>query len=123
MSAVISPRATERREQPRWTLAAPLAVYATGSDELLGHAVNVSLRGMLVVCERRVEVGATFDVDLEIPGDNGLWERTPFVAHSVRGFEDPDDETIYNVGFKIDYVSPQSLFRLQRLIQELEAFA
>lgn len=114
--------AVERRGQQRWNLAAPISVSSTGDGRLLGHAVNISLRGMLVVGERPIPLRQRLQVDLELPGDDGRWEKTPFIAIGVRAFQDPNDENIFNTGFQLDYLSPHAVFRLQRLIHELESF-
>lgn len=112
----------DRRQQQRWNLVAPVSVSLRETGQLLGHAVNLSLRGMLVVGEVPIELNRCLEVDLEIPGDNGQWRKTPFMATAVRTYPEPDDPTLHNTGFHIEYVEPASLFALQRLIHELETF-
>lgn len=113
----------ERRVQQRWNLIVPLAVYNRADGALIGHVVNVSLRGMLLVGDQPLPIGERFSVELELPGDEGQWDRTPVVANSVRSFTDPDDDSIINTGFQFEEVSPQALFSLQRLIEDITSFS
>ena len=103
-------------------LAVPIPIFERGNEQLLGHAVNISLRGILIVGEYALPLEQRLEIDMEIPGDSGRWERTPFIAYGVRSFNDPEEPDIFNTGMRIDYVTPQALFSLQRLIHELESY-
>lgn len=121
--AELNPTTDERRETGRCNLMVPLRVFDRSTGEMIGHAVNVSLRGMLVVGESELDGPQTIQIDLEIPGDGGQWERTPIVARRVRNFVDPDDKTLFNTGFQFEEISPQALFNVQRLIDDVTSFS
>lgn len=122
MAAAIEARSVERRSEKRWNLIAPLGVYKHHGEVLLGHAVNVSLHGMLVVSERVISLEQRLEIDIEVPGGAGTWEKTPIVAHSVRSYED-NLAGVFKTGFKFEHVSAHAVFSLQRLIDRLASFS
>ena len=112
----------DRREAPRWNLKVPLRLFDTVTDELVGNVVNVSIGGMLVVGNQLFDPHRTLHFTLELPEDNGQWSKIPVHVLGKYGTQDSAND-LYRIGFQFVDITPDVLFRLQRLIDDIASFS
>lgn len=112
----------ERRKAPRWNLQIPLRLFDAVTDEFVGNVVNVSVGGMLVVGSQFFDPHCTLHFTLELPGENGKWSKVPVHVIGKHAIQDSAND-LYRIGFQFVDITPDTLFRLQRLIDDIASFS
>lgn len=111
----ISP--AEKRQIERRHLIYYLRVWDTESDRLLGHLADVSTEGLMTVGETPVETEREFDLKMLLPSVTGDAEPLVFKAKSCWSSNDVNQQ-FYDTGFQFTEISPQTIERIQLLIEE-----
>ena len=111
----------DRRQSQRWNLKIPLRVFQAHSEVVVGHLVNVSLHGMRIVSGHRFDDERLMNLDLELPDGDGQWRRATVTVMSVHSQLDPENGG-YSSGFEFVSVAPETLFSLQKLLDDMASF-
>ncbi|MEZ4525243.1 MAG: PilZ domain-containing protein [Desulfobacterales bacterium] len=104
----------EKRTADRRNLLRYLKIFDKESGEFLGHLVNISAGGMLMVSEQPVQPDTNLHLHIEL-----VSERIPVKVCCVWCREDPEIES-YNIGFNLFATDPETDAKLKMLIQTLK---
>ncbi len=119
----------ERRKQERLSLSFILRVYrykgndANSSSEgnvLLGHIVDISTGGLMLLSEKPMASNQHLNLLLEIELADEVVEKIVVSARSVWSRKDPNPGW-FNTGFKFVEVSAEAGTAIGRLINALKA--
>lgn len=112
----------ERRQQERYGLSSHLSVYSQTNDLLVGHIVDISLGGMMLLSEEPLPTGKQFYFWLDICLGGTAQDRVPLEAISVWGKPDANPG-LYNTGFRFVNLSTATLLSVHSLIDQLNGDA
>ena len=108
----------ERRQEPRKKLMAFTPVYDQTKGILLGYIRDLTLRGVLVIGEKKLDVNTKIVLAFELPG--GLpgvkATRMKILARVARCEEDESSQT-YKIGFEFTDVEPEQTEIIQALLE------
>lgn len=104
----------DKRQIDRWHLVYYLRVFESGSPSIFGHLVDLSERGLMLLCYNPVEVHRVFKLRMSQPNRMKDHEEIIFPATSKWCKNDADTE-FYLAGFQLDAVEPA----LRQLITSL----
>ena len=106
----------ERRKHPRKNVNQPIKVIDQDRAELIGHLVDISLEGFMVITPYVIDVNRVFQVCLELPQAAGM----PSLALGVECLwrELSGDRQTYWAGFQIIDISSASCADLGRFIDD-----
>ena len=107
--------AQERRLKRRH-LIYYLRVFDHDTGALLGHLVDVTAEGMMLVCEAPIREGATFSCTMGMPSAAQAPLTMSFAARCVWCKKDLNPD-FYAAGFKIDNMSQPDLDSLANLVE------
>ncbi len=105
-------RSADRRNLLRY-----LKVFDQESGEFMGHLVNISAGGMLIVSENPVQPDINLQLHIEM-----VCERIPVKVRCAWCLEDPEIES-YNIGFNLFAPEPKTDVKLKLLIQTLNTWS
>ncbi|MBS1212304.1 MAG: PilZ protein [Proteobacteria bacterium] len=106
----------ERRKSPRKKVAHPIPVVDQDREHVLGHLVNVSQKGFMLLSPAPLDINRVFQLRIELPQICG-GEVIPLGAESLWR-EVSSSPGKYWVGFQIIDISPESSQRIRKLIEE-----
>ena len=108
----------ENRHLTRWRLIYYLRVFDRSTGALLGHVVDITVEGMMLVSAEPIEIGRDFDVRMMLPDSLGGQKEVEFRAHSMwRGADTNSD--FHDTGFRHVEPSEDTILRIQDVIEEL----
>ncbi len=108
----------ERRQLKRRHLIYYLQVEDIDTGRLLGHLVDVSPGGVMLMSEDAIQVDTVFHLRMKIPGGaSGTLQTIEFQAKSVRSGKDINPD-FYDTGFHMVSLSPAQLGQLETLIDD-----
>ena len=111
--------ASDRRRQARWNLKVHLRVFDQDSDHILGHVVNLTLKGMTLVSNKPLPTEKNFYLGLEIPTQGNEGERIIIKALSVWSNK-PEGQNYYLNGFHLFRMPDQTMATIQKIIEALK---
>ena len=108
---------SERRKLKRRHLIYRLQVFDRSNDQLLGHLVDVTTEGIMVMSEDPIDTDATFRLRMALPAAiegskpilfeaKSVWSR----SNAVPGY--------YDTGFQMVHIDPEHMGEIKRLITE-----
>ena len=106
----------ERRKHPRKNVNQPIKVIDQDRGELVGHLVDVSLEGFMLITPHAIEINRVFQVCLELPQEMGISPLPLGVECLWR--ELSGDRQTYWAGFQIIDISSASSQDLGRYIDD-----
>jgi hypothetical protein len=94
-------------------------VFEEETDSLLGHAVNISQEGILLVSSTPLPREQAYKICLQVPSENGVMENLHFKARSIwcRQGASP---ALFNIGCRLITPHEAELSRLESLIAKLK---
>ncbi|MGE0084368.1 MAG: PilZ domain-containing protein [Desulfococcaceae bacterium] len=104
----------DKRTADRRNLQRYLKVFDQESGGFVGHLVNISAGGMLMVSENPVQPDTNLQMCIEM-----VSEKIPVKVRCVWCREDPEIES-YNIGFNLFAPEPETDVKLKMLIQTLK---
>ena len=110
----------EKRAVPRWNLKIPLQVGRQGSDDSIGDAVDISIRGIRLVTEQPLPLDEPLPLWMLLPGGNSGWQRVTLEIEGV--WNHPHDDGTLETGCRFIDIEPPVLMAIQALIDEQMAF-
>jgi len=106
-----------RRTIRRRHLIYYLRVWNTDTKELLGHVVDITTEGLMLVSDQPIELNKHFNLEMQWQGDDGEVKSIYFEAESR--WEDKDINTSFcDTGFKILDQSAEILTPIREVIDE-----
>ena len=112
--------AVEKRNFKRWQLIFYLRVFDQDTGSLLGHIVDISESGMMLISDQPLPVDQPFRLYLEAPRDTGPRQRIEFEAHSLWSKNDINPD-FYDTGLRITRLTPYALRQLRLLIADFKS--
>ncbi|MDF1593924.1 MAG: PilZ domain-containing protein [Desulfobacterales bacterium] len=94
----------KKRQSDRKALKVYLKVVDTKTGDLLGHAVDITEKGIMLTCEEPIEAGLGFDLQLELPAEIEGIREIHFSARSMWSAKDSETD-FYNTGFEFSGLS------------------
>ncbi len=107
-----------KRGLKRWHLIYYLRVFESGSEQLLGHVVDITTEGLMLISEKRIPFDREFDLRMEIPNEDG--GKRNFTMKALSVWSDRDvNRSFYDTGFELVDPTPDTIEQIQMLIDEL----
>lgn len=107
----------DRRKVKRRHLIYYLRVFDRATGRQLGHLVDLTPDGMMMMSERPVRVGRTIGLKMVLPGEAAREQVLEFDATSM--WTSPDvNPDFYDTGFKLSKVSRRHLAQIETLIDD-----
>lgn len=104
----------DERKHPRHRPVLYLKVFKQGGDELIGHLVDISEQGLMLVTEKPFEKGQTLALAFTPPEETGAREPISFQAE-VRWCRPEANPELYDVGLIVIGPSPDFHHAVQQL--------
>jgi len=107
------------RSQQRWNLVHYLRVMKAENNELIGHLVDVTTEGMMIISEQSIPLQQTYNLRMEIPTDDEVPQMIALTAQSLWTKKDVNPN-FHDTGFKLINPSKRAINAITRLIEELK---
>jgi hypothetical protein len=108
---------SDRRTLHRRHLIYYLKVFERGKNTLLGHLVDITEEGLMIVSEKSVDENKLFKLRMVLPQEIEGKEEIEFDSRSMWCHKDVNP-SLYGVGFKFEYVDALSRQIIFELIHE-----
>jgi hypothetical protein len=108
---------SDRRTLHRRHLIYYLKVFEKGTETLLGHLVDITEEGLMIVSDNKIDEGKLYKMRMLLPREIEGKEEIEFDAKSM--WCRPDvNPSLFGVGFKFEYVDTLSRQIIFELIHE-----
>ncbi len=104
-----------RRKLQRRHLIYYLRVFDINSHELLGHIMDITVEGALLISEQPIKTDTIFRLKMILPDEITRRKDIQYTARSVWCKKDPNPD-FYNTGFQFQTINPADQSRISRLI-------
>lgn len=108
----------DERNQERWLLINNLRIFNADNGQLIGHVVNVTTEGIMVISEKPLEVECEFQLKMELPLGGETSTEIDLTARSIWCKVDVDP-FFYNTGFQLVHCSEKSINAVSALMEKL----
>ncbi len=108
----------DRRQVRRWYLVLYLRVFDADTGEQLGHLVEISQKGLMVVSDLPFPLEREFHLSLDVPHPDGTRERLHLNARSLWTSADANPD-FHDTGFELVQVNQYRVDRIRTLVEEL----
>jgi PilZ domain-containing protein len=107
----------EKRRVKRRHLIYYLRVFEKNADQPIGHMVDISAEGMMLISEDPIKTGSVFELKMVLPVEIDGSREIIFSAESkwCREDENPD---FYNTGFQLINFSAEHIKITEHLIHK-----
>lgn len=95
-----------------------LEVIDVESNQILGHLVDVTKRGIMLISKEPIEVGRAFFLRMKLPEGIADKPHLEFHAKSVWTGKDINPD-FYDTGFEVIDLSPMANENIQNLIEQM----
>ena len=107
----------ERRQVERWYLVFYLRVFDGMSRKILGHLVDISENGIMLICDNSVEVNEDYRLRMRLP--NQMKDRDEIIfSGTSRWCKSDANPDFYLVGFQIYDLDPTIRNFINNLIKD-----
>lgn len=110
-------RKGDKRKVQRWHLVFYLRVFDGESNSIVGHLVDISARGLMLVCGAPIEKNRTLTLRIKLPKEQGGRQEILLAATCRWCRQDPNPD-FYIAGFKTAAISPDLNEYLRQLIND-----
>ncbi|BCL59449.1 hypothetical protein DGMP_01420 [Desulfomarina profundi] len=107
----------DQRQEGRERITFYLRVFDGISTRIVGHLVDISTRGMLLLCEDPVAAGEDYRLRLCLPAVV-LDRREVVISATSRWCSREDDSDFFRVGFQIVDSSPEIVKTVELLVEK-----
>ena len=107
----------ERRKLKRWHLVYYLRVFGTDSDKPIGHLVDISTQGIMLISEEPIDVGSEFQFRMILPSEIEGTKEVNLSAESRWSEKDPNPD-FYNTGFQLKNLPAKDTKIIESLIRK-----
>jgi hypothetical protein len=106
-----------KRQADRWYLVFYLRVFDGMSSKILGHLIDISERGIMLICDNPVEVHEDYRLRMRLP--NQMKERDEIIFSATsRWCKSDANPDFYLVGFQIYDLEPATRDLINTLIRD-----
>jgi hypothetical protein len=114
---VLGESGLERRGLKRRHLIYYLRVFNRETGELIGHLVDVTRGGIMMINEKPVPIGEEYELRMALPEE--IWGKNflDFKGKSLWSTKDVNPD-FYNTGFQISGLDGHEIDIIERLISE-----
>lgn len=109
---------TKNRVQKRSHLLYYLRVYDREDNRLLGHLVDITTEGLMLLSEAPLETGRSYSLRMEWPMESGEKGEILLEAESLWSRNDVNND-FYDTGFRLIASAPEQTRQIKRIILEL----
>ena len=109
---------TDKRRLKRWHLIYYLRVFDCESERLLGHLVDITTEGLMLISEKRIPTVREFNLRMEIPTEEGVNWNITMKAQSVWSDHDVN-RSFFDTGFELVEPGEHTIDHIRQLIDEL----
>jgi hypothetical protein len=106
----------EKRELKRRHLIYYLRVFDRNTDQLLGHLVNITSQGIMLISEEPLAVDMIFQLRMKLPSAMVEYESLDFDAKSVWNGKD-SNPNFYDTGLQLIDVAADKIAIIEDLIE------
>ena len=111
------PKGQDKRTTKRRHLIYYLHVYNQANNELIGHVVDITAEGLMIIGETVQPVDQDFHLHMTLPSEIMGRESLDFDARSI--WSRPDvDPTLFGTGFSLKDVDSEEGRIIRRLIKD-----
>ena len=107
-----------KRSQERWNLVQYLRVVKAENNETIGHLVDVTTEGMMLISENSIPLHQTYNLRMEIPTEENIPQMIALTAESLWTKKDVNP-AFHDTGFRLVNPSKRAINAITRLIEEL----
>jgi len=107
------------RSQERWNLVQHLRVIKAENNKTVGHLVDVTTEGMMLISEDSIPLNQIYNLRMEIPTDENIPQMIALTAESLWTKKDVNP-AFHDTGFRLINPSKRALNAITRLIEELQ---
>jgi len=107
----------DKRQADRWYLVFYLRVFDGMSSKILGHLIDISKKGIMLICDKPVEVNEEYRLRMRLPNQMKDREEIIFSATSKWCKRDTNPD-FYLAGFQISDLDPTARGLLNNLIKD-----
>jgi c-di-GMP-binding flagellar brake protein YcgR len=108
----------DRRKEPRKKLMAFTPVYERPRGILLGYIRDLTLQGVLVIGEKKLEVNTPTTLEFELPGGLPGVDATQLaVSARVARCDDDESSQTYKIGFEFTGIQPEQTEIIKALLK------
>lgn len=108
----------DRRKEPRKKLMAFTPVYEKSNGVLLGYIRDLTLNGVLVIGEKKLEVNTRKSLSIELPGGlTGIDDSHLVISTRVARCEDDESTNTYKIGFEFTDIQPEQVKIIEALLK------
>ena len=109
---------SDRRKETRKKLMAFTPVYEKSKGTLLGYIRDLTLKGVLVIGEKKLDVNTLSTLSIELPGGLPSIAATHLtVSARVARCEDDDSSQTCKIGFEFTDIEPEQTEINQALLE------
>ncbi len=111
------PDPKERRKLKRRHIVFYSRVFDRNSGALLGHLMDITVEGLMLISEYPLTTGATYPLRMDLPEDVMTKNYLSFDADCL--WCRPDiNPAFYNAGFKVLNMKPEDIDLIENMIDE-----
>ena len=107
------------RSQYRWNLVQFLRVVKAENNETLGHLVDVTTEGMMLISEQSIPLHQVFNLRMDIPNEHDIPQTIALTAESLWTKKDVNP-SFHDTGFRLINPSKRTISAITNLIEELK---
>jgi hypothetical protein len=112
-----SAKPDDRRTVKRRHLFFYLRVWQSGSNRLLGHLVDITPEGMMLVSEESIAAGEEYELEIRTPDAEGEMSSLQFKA-ICRWSDNDINPSFYDSGFEFLDNTPENIETISKLVEE-----
>lgn len=107
----------EKRKLQRRHLIYYLRVFDRNTINLIGHLVDITSEGIMIISETPIEVGKSFQMRMILPKEFFGKEQINFDA--ISRWSDKDiNPNFYDTGFQLENISDENIKIVTQLIED-----
>lgn len=106
----------ERRRSKRKYIMFYTRVFDAATGKLLGHLVDITPEGMMLICEQPLPAGTPFRLKLELTPELVTSSFLEFGAKCLWCRQDVNPR-FYNAGFELPDLPPPDVAVIQRIVE------
>ncbi len=108
-----------QRSQKRWNLVHYLRVLKAEYNQLMGHLVDITTEGMMIISEQSIPLNQNFNLRMEIPTSDDIPQMIALNAESLWTKKDVNP-AFHDTGFRLINPSKRAINAITKLIEELK---
>lgn len=91
-------------------------VFDWKSDKLIGHAVDITTEGMMLISDGKIETGTVFQLKMVLPFEMDGIKQITFDAKSAWCAKDINPD-YFDTGFKFTAISDEDIERIEHILE------